>query len=126
MCHWRYGNLHVGGVNACSFGMPQEQQPGLSYWAWRALLRNGLFMYACRAMYEDADPAALCAFALDDRARGLWDENHVATLRLDRDGDASAGSSCIHHYRCQICWAPLAKCSCCLQHESLCLMQIVC
>ena len=77
----------------------QEQQPGLSYSAWRAPLRNGLYMYASRAVYEAADPAALRAFALDDAARDLWDDNHVATRRQDRDGGASAGPSCIHHYR---------------------------
>ncbi len=90
-------------TQSCTSALPQEQQPGLTYSAWRAPLRNGLYMYACRAVYEDADPAALRAFALDDAARGLWDDNHVATLRLDRDedGDAPTGSSCIHHYRCQ-------------------------
>ena len=95
------------GTQACTSSLPQEQQPGLSYWAWRAPMRNGLYMYACRAVYEDADPAALRAFALDDAARGLWDDNHVATLRLDCDdgADAPAGSSCIHHYRCQACSA---------------------
>jgi len=103
------------GTQTCTSALPQEQQPGLTYSAWRAPLRNGLYMYACRAVYEDADPAALCAFALDDAARGLWDDNHVATTRLDgcQNGDAPAGSSCIHHYRCRTCLQLSAWCSCC-------------
>jgi hypothetical protein len=79
----------------------QERQPGLSYWAWRAPLRNGLYVYTSRAVYEDADPPALRDFVLDDRARDLWDDNHVATLRLKPDGDVPDAPSCIQHYRCQ-------------------------
>ena len=72
----------------------------MSYWAWRAPLRNGLYVYTSRAVYEDAQPGALRAFVLDDRARDLWDDNHVATLRLEPVGDESDVPSSIHHYRC--------------------------
>ena len=77
----------------------QEQQPGLTYWAWRAPLRNGLFMYTARAVYEGADAGAMRAFALDDQARDIWDDNHVATVRLPLEPGCASRDSCIHYYR---------------------------
>lgn len=78
----------------------QEEQLGLTFTAWRAPLRNGLYMYCHRAVYEDADIAALRAFALDDHARDIWDNNHVRTVRLPLEGGNSSRHSCLHYYRC--------------------------